>query len=276
MLSYLHGFHAGNHADVLKHSVLVALLDHLLAKPRPIAYVDTHAGAGRYDLGAAEAQKRREFDTGIGRLRGRDDLPAAVARYVEVVAACCDADSYPGSPLIALQLLRPEDSLDCYELHPREQAALGALLGDRPGARVHAEDGFRGLVAQMPPPSRRGLVLMDPPYEIKDDYGRVVDALTRAHRRFATGTYALWYPVVERRRVETLVAGMAASGMRDLHRFELCVAPDTDGRGMTGSGMLVVNPAWTLPAAMREALPWLADRLGGPGASWSVELLVEE
>jgi 23S rRNA (adenine2030-N6)-methyltransferase len=290
MLSYLHGYHAGNHADVLKHLVLVHLLDHLRRKEKGWRYVDTHAGAGLYDLREARAQKKAEHLGGIARLMGRDDLPAAVARLVEVVGAFQTAqtartagaqpghpDLYPGSPRLALALAREADELHLHELHPGEHEALAGSFGEEPRAHVHRADGFRAALGLLPPPTRRGLVLVDPSYEVKDDYERVVRFLAGAHRRFATGTVALWYPVVDRGRVDALLAALRASGVPDLLRAELRVRRDDDGFGMTGSGMIVLHPAFTLAEALQDALPFLAATLAaGPEPGWTLETLAPE
>lgn len=281
MLSYLHGFHAGNHADVLKHLVLVHLLDHLNRKPGAWAYVDTHAGAGLYDLGDERAQKKAEFADGIGRVRTEADPPAAVARLLEVIAGFQSApgvlDRYPGSPLIARTLARDGDALHLFELHPGEHEALRSAVAGRRGTHVLREDGFRSALGRLPPPARRGLVLVDPPYEVKTDYDAVVRFLGAAHRRFATGTVAIWYPVVDRARIDRLCDALRACGVPDLLRAELRVAADTEAHGMTGSGLVVLHPAWTLEAALRESLPWLAERLArGAGAGWTIERLAPE
>jgi 23S rRNA (adenine2030-N6)-methyltransferase len=279
MLSYLHGYHAGNHADVLKHTVLVACLAHLLRKETPFSVIDTHAGAGVYDLDSNEARRHREFETGISRLRGRDDAPDPVRAYVEVVDAVNGPQrlrTYPGSPRIALELLRATDPLDLFELHPSEASRLERLVGGRRRTAVRREDGFKGSIGLLPPPSRRGLVIVDPPYEVKADFAAVVKALVDGHRRFATGTWAIWYPVTTRARVDELVRRLKATRIADMHRYELCVAPDSDDFGMTGSGMIVVRPPYTLSAAMDEVLPYLVRVLGGEGAAWSRTELVPE
>lgn len=279
MLSYRHGFHAGNHADVLKHLVLCRVLAHLTAKPKPFCCIDTHAGAGLYDLSGPQAQQHREFDTGIARLLDAADAPAPLADYLAVVRAANPGGGlryYPGSPGFARHWLREGDRLVLCELHPAEFEVLRGNLGGNRRIKLIKDDGLKSLKALLPPRERRGLVLIDPSYEVKADYDAVVAALVDAHRRFATGSYALWYPVVERRRIERLEKGLVASGIRDIVLFELCVAPDSAGHGMTGSGMVVVNPPWTLVAEMQATLPWLAARLGQAGASWRVRTLVPE
>lgn len=279
MLSYLHGFHAGNHADVLKHTVLVACLAHLLRKDKPFSVIDTHAGAGSYDLTGRDAQRNREFETGISRLRGRDDLPELVRAYVELVETINGPGrlrTYPGSPRLALELLRGQDPLDLFELHPTEAGRLERLVAGRRRAIVRREDGFTGCIGLLPPPSRRGMVLIDPPYEVKADFAAVVKALVDGHKRFGTGTWAIWYPVTTRERVDDLVRRLKRTGIADMHRHELRVAADSPDFGMTGSGMIVVRPPFTLAAELREALPWLARVLGGEGAGWTSEVLVAE
>jgi 23S rRNA (adenine2030-N6)-methyltransferase len=269
MLSYLHGYHAGGHADVLKHVVLVALLAQLTAKEKPLRFVDTHAGAGGYDLRSAAAQKNREYLGGIGKLWNAADAPIPVARWLDLVRRYNDGAQklvrYPGSPWLARETLRPVDSLYLFELHPAEHRALEQKLGADRRATVLRQNGLEACVGLVPPPERRALVLIDPSYEVKDEHGDVLDALAKAHRRFATGTYAIWYPVLERRWVQRLERAVRATGIEPLALYELCVAPDAMGRGLTGSGMLVVNPPWKLGEEMEAALPWLARELGVEG-----------
>lgn len=271
MLSYLHAFHAGNHADVLKHVVLVALLDTLTAKGKPLRYVETHAGAGGYDLRAPPAQRNREHEHGVGRIWGARGAPAAVARWLELVrehnAGAAEPGRYPGSPWFARRLLRDGDSIFLFELHPAEHRLLERACAEDPRVRVQRADGLRGCTGLVPPPERRGLVFVDPSYETADEHRLVIDALAKAHRRFATGVYAVWYPVIERRWVERFERAIRAAGLEPLHRYELTVAPDAHGRGLTGSGMLVVNPPWKLGDTVAAALPWLADRLGASGGA---------
>jgi 23S rRNA (adenine2030-N6)-methyltransferase len=262
MLSYRHAFHAGNHADVLKHAVLVALIRLLTRKDKPLYVVDTHAGAGSYSLESGFAVRNAEFRTGIARLWDRRDLPPLVADYVEQVRAL-NPDGvlrcYPGSPRLALQALRPHDRLRLYELHGTDARLLHdefAAAGRR--VSVTTGDGFAGLKAVLPPPSRRGLVLIDPSYELVADYRAVVTALRAARERFATGTYAVWYPLLARREARDLPAHLARTAGDDWLDVALQVrAPASDGLGLHGSGMFVVNPPYTFDAEMRALLPWL-------------------
>jgi 23S rRNA (adenine2030-N6)-methyltransferase len=277
MLSYRHAFHAGNFADVLKHAVQVAVLRYLAGKAKPLYVLDTHAGAGMYDLGSPEAAKTREHRAGIERvLAAPEPWPDLVAPYLGLVRAANPAKHlalYPGSPCLAAALLRPQDRLELVELHPTDHTALAARFAAAERARVVRADGLTHLVARMPPVERRGLVLIDPSYEIKTDYEAVVKAVAKAHRRFATGTYILWYPVIDRARVEALLTGLRATGIRAQYRIELCLLPDSPGRGMTGSGLIVINPPWTLPSLVDAGLPWLTERLAAEGpcaAGWLV------
>jgi 23S rRNA (adenine2030-N6)-methyltransferase len=276
MLSYRHSFHAGNHADVLKHLVLTRILEYLTRKDKPLCYLDTHAGAGGYALHSAQAQKNREYETGIGRLWGRNDLPAPLAAYVDLVRRFNPEGrllQYPGSPWLARQLLRPVDRLLLHELHPADCAALRDQFdGDR-RVQVICADGYQGCIAAQPPTERRGLVLLDPPFELKSDYRQAIETLHQAHKRFATGVYALWYPVVERARIEQMERALRATGIPRVERYELGVAADRRGHGMTASGLLVVNPPWTLRQEMEQCLPWLAGELGGEQGRFRMESL---
>jgi 23S rRNA (adenine2030-N6)-methyltransferase len=280
MLSYLHAFHAGNHADVLKHAVLTVVLDYLVRKDRSVLFVDTHAGAGRYDLRAERSAQRHEYSTGIGRLWAQPEaVPSSLQRYLAAVRALNPGGTlrhYPGSPWLAGALLRPRDYVRLYELHPQEYAQLRARFSGLRNVRVEQADGLRALRAVLPPPGRRGVVLVDPSYEMKTDYRAVVTALTGAHRRFATGVYLLWYPVVSRMRVRRLEQDLVASGMRNILLAELCIAADAPQGGMTGSGMLVINPPWPLADTLRTLLPYLQHTLAGPGGGFRLLPLVAE
>jgi 23S rRNA (adenine2030-N6)-methyltransferase len=270
MLSYLHGFHAGNHADVLKHVVLVSILTRLVEKTKPLRYIETHAGAGRYDLRSAAAQKNREYENGIGRVIAVDDAPTAVARLVGLVRGFNRGSAlhyYPGSPRLASSILRASDRLYLFELHGAEHAALTRELGADRRVTAQREDGLRGCIGLVPPPERRALLFVDPSYEVKDEHERVIKALANAHRRFATGVYAVWYPVIDRRWVGRFERAVRTQLGARIALYELCVQADGHARGLTGSGMIVANPPWTLDDEMRAALPWLAETLGTDDAS---------
>jgi 23S rRNA (adenine2030-N6)-methyltransferase len=271
MLSYQHAYHAGNHADVLKHVVLLELLHRLTAKDKPLRYIETHAGAGYYDLTRGAAQKNREYESGIARLMDSEAMPEAVTRLVEYVRAAntdkAGLSRYPGSPALARAMLRPEDSAYLFEKHPAEHRKLAAAMrGDR-RITVRHEDGLSGCLGLVPPPERRGLLFMDPAYERADEQPAVVDAVAKAHRRFPTGVMAVWYPVVERQWVARFTAALAKTGVRGARVYELNVAPDGSRRGLAGSGMIVVNMPWPSDEALVPALRWLTTLLEqGPSA----------
>ena len=280
MLSYRHSYHAGNYADVLKHTVLASVLDYLLQKDKPFCYLDTHSGCGAYELDSAQSLKTGEFNNGIGALWDKQDLPAPVSRYIEQVEAFNGKGAlrlYPGSPMITNQMRRDDDRMFLFELHPNEFTNMRTnFSGDRQ-IKMANKDGLQGLIANMPPKERRGLILIDPSYEIKTEYDEVVETLIAAHRRFATGTYALWYPVVKRALISKMERALKSSGIKNIQLFELAIEADTEERGMTASGMIVINPPWTLQKEMQHSLPYLAAALGVNGAgSYRIETLVAE
>ena len=226
MLSYRHAFHAGSHADVLKHTVLLQILDYLQQKDKSFWYVDTHAGAGRYRLQSPEAQKTREFASGIERLWSRTDLPAALQAYREAVRRENGGGAlqfYPGSPLLSAQVLREQDRLRLFELHPQDYEVLKNVLADDERALLAKHDGLAGLKSLLPPAPRRALVLIDPPYEEQREYRQVVDALKDALRRFPTGVYAVWYPLLEQAEAKRLPQWLAALHGTSTLRAELRV-----------------------------------------------------
>ncbi len=278
MLSYRHSFHAGNHADVLKHTVQSLIIESLKEKEKPFLYLDTHAGAGRYKLSSEHAERTGEYLEGIARVWARDDIPEELAPYLGVIRSLNPSGQlryYPGSPLIARQLLRPQDSLQLTELHPSDYPLLRSEFQKDDRARVERSDGFQQIKAKLPPVSRRGLVLIDPPYELKTDYQAVVSGLIEGHKRFATGVYALWYPVVLRQQIKRMIHGLEDSGISRILQIELAVRPDNDHRGMTASGMIVINPPWKLEQQMAALLPWLHRTLVPEGTghttlSWIV------
>jgi 23S rRNA (adenine2030-N6)-methyltransferase len=274
-MNYRHGYHAGNFADVLKHTALCELLRLLTAKDKKLFVLDTHAGAGGYDLSGNLARRTGEAATGIGRLAElpRAGMPAAVARYLAAVAAYDrkfgpaggGLRRYPGSPRLMRAGLRPGDRFIACELHPGEALALKReFAGDR-AVEVRQADGYKALKALLPPVERRGLVLIDPPFEATDEYERLLRALHQAVRRFATGCYAVWYPIKD---------DAAAAFTTDLAAFRpLVLRLGLDGIApgkLAACGLAVINPPWRFEEAMREALPWIAERLG-PGVSWAVD-----
>ena len=276
MLAYRHAFHAGNHADVLKHIVLVQVLRYMNAKDKPYRFVDTHAGAGGYSLEGRYAQKKGEFERGIGTLWTRDDLPAAVADYVERVREFNPSgalEQYPGSPAIARMLLRPGDQMRLFELHPTEHRILESFVGGERNVEVKHADGFDGLKGQLPPSTRRGVVLMDPSYEGHGDYGRVIATLRDALQRFAEGVYLVWYPQVQKVEAAELPRRLQALAPKGWLHARLSVArADAQGFGLAGSGMFVINPPYTLHDTLAGVLPWLVQALGQyDGASFVLD-----
>jgi 23S rRNA (adenine2030-N6)-methyltransferase len=267
MLSYRHAFHAGNHADVLKHAVVVQLLRYLGQKDKAYWYIDTHAGAGVYSLVEGFATKTAEFETGIARLWRRDDLPEVLQDYVEQVSAL-NADGelryYPGSPYLAWRLMRPQDRMRLFELHTTEIDVLRHNFRDAGRrAMLYAGDGFDGIKALLPPPPRRALVLVDPSFEDKRDYARTLGCIEESLKRFATGMYAVWYPQVTRAESQRFPEQLKRLQPTNWLHLTLTVSrPPADGYGLYGSGMFILNPPYTLAAAMKEALPFLVDALG--------------
>lgn len=280
MLSYRHSYHAGNYADVLKHTVLTSIIDYLLKKDKPFCYLDTHSGCGAYQLDSAQSLKTKEFENGIAALWPLSQLPTPVQRYMQQVAAFNGTGAlthYPGSPMICQQMRRDNDRMFLFELHANEFTNMrGNFSGDR-SIKMANSDGLQGLIANMPPKERRGVVLIDPSYEIKSDYQQVVETIIAAHRRFATGTYALWYPVVKRSLINTMEKQLIASGIKNIELYELGIEADSKERGMTSSGMIVINPPWTLKKEMQESLPFLAEQLGiNDEGFYRIETLVAE
>ena len=270
MFSYRHAFHAGNHADVLKHAILIQTLEHFNRKDNPYWVIDTHAGAGLYALDGNWANKNAEFADGIGRLWDLDDLPPLLADYVSHVKRYNPNGRlrhYPGSPWFTLDALRDRDRLRLFELHPSESNILAGNLEqlDRVALRqttIFAADGFEGMKSLLPPPTRRGLVLIDPSYEDKQDYRRTLTAVKEGIKRFATGTYAVWYPLVQRREAMDMARQMENLPIKNWLHVSLTVKkPASDGFGLHGSGMFLVNPPWTLHAALKDTMPILTQLL---------------
>lgn len=277
MLAYRHAFHAGNAADVLKHVVLVAALERMAAKDKGYTYIDTHAGAGGYALGERMAQRLAEYQDGVGRIWGRRDAPPAVAAYLRQVRAYNGEGplrNYPGSPALAALQLRPQDRMRLFELHTTDFRLLESTWGAQEGVQVRNEDGFNGLKSLLPPPTRRGVVLIDPPYELDADYTRLVVALRDAVTRFATGVYMVWYPQLQSLESASLprrIKALAPAGW--LHARLTTAHARADGFGLMGSGMFVLNPPWGLRAQLEAALPWLATALGQDDAGeWELEV----
>ena len=275
-MNYRHAFHAGNHADVLKHTVLIALVRYLGQKDKAFWVIDTHAGAGAYALDSAQAGKLGEFRLGIGRLWEHAVLPPLLAVYVEQVRKMNPDGQlrhYPGSPFFARWNLREQDRLRLFELHGKDARLLAEnFRQDGRQVIVSPTDGFAGLKALLPPPSRRALVLIDPSYEEKQDYERVVKALKEGLSRFSGGTYALWYPQLTRLEAHELPQRLKRLPAKWLHVALRVREPAKDGFGMHGSGMFVINPPWTLHDTLTGVMPYLVSTLGSDsGAGYVLE-----
>jgi 23S rRNA (adenine2030-N6)-methyltransferase len=285
VLSYRHGFHAGNAADVLKHGILIFCLDYLRRKEKPFLCVDTHGGAGLYFLKGKNALNNQEWKNGLGKLLSflpkAENIPAITARYLEIISGgrrAEDLDRCRGSPLIMEELLRKQDRLVCFELHPEDFKTLARVTGGR--TEVRREDGPAGLKTLLPPPSRRGLVFIDPAWEEKDEYVSIPLAAAEALRRFPEGVYIIWYPLLALPRIppkagpgisETLLMSWAGTRCRaELYTVSRTRPPENSPRGMYGSGLVIYNPPWTLRPALEEALPFLASVLGSPG-DWRLD-----
>ena len=271
MLSYQHSYHSGNFADVLKHIVLLDVLNYLIKKDKPLCYVETHAGLGLYNFTENQAQKNREYLNGIGRIWDQIDAPQNVANYISLVKQF-NRDGqltvYPGSPLIAAHVLRANDRLICFERHPKEYAGLSRVTKADKRIKIFFGDGTKESLGILPPSERRGVVLIDPSYEIKTDYYTVIDMLTSMTKRFNTGCYLLWYPVLMNDYAKFLERTIKNSGIGNVQLFKLGIMPKQDEFGMLASGMIVINPPWALMPSMQQSLPWLADILGVSGQGY--------
>ncbi len=278
-MNYRHAFHAGNFADVVKHLIVTRIVEYLKLKDAAFRVIDTHAGIGRYDLTGDEAQRSPEWKEGIQRLfnKGLPDAAKALAQpYLDVVRAENRKGNalvaYPGSPLLVRQLMRPQDRLSAIELHPKDAETLGALFAGDIQVRVIELDGWLALGAHVPPKEKRGLVLVDPPFEEAGEFDRLVAGLVKAHKRWPGGTYALWYPIKEPREVNSFITELKATGVGKMLRVELTVDTPTVPPRLYGTGMIVVNPPFVLEEELRVLLPALgkvlADGTGGHRLEW--------
>ncbi|EOX4341058.1 23S rRNA (adenine(2030)-N(6))-methyltransferase RlmJ [Vibrio cholerae] len=279
MLSYRHSFHAGNHADVLKHIVQSLILNSLQQKEKPFVYHDTHSGVGRYDLTHEWSEKTGEYKQGIARVWQQDNIPAELDSYLDAIRQLNQGETlryYPGSPRVARAHLREQDRMVLTELHPSDYPLLEQEFHRDRQVSIYKEDGFARLKASLPPQERRGLVLIDPPYELAKEYRDVVQAIAQSYKRWATGIYAIWYPVVNRCDIDDMLEGLQGLGIRKILQIELGVAPDTNERGMTASGMIVINPPWTLESQMQTILPFLKQAIAPATGHYKVEWVVPE
>lgn len=263
-MNYRHIYHAGSFADVFKHLILTLLLKALARKDTPFAYVDTHAGAGQYDLDTPEARKTAEYADGIGRLWNTADVPAACVDYLNVVRALNPSGRlrrYPGSPWIAHALQRAHDRIVLAECQPHECAQLQAVFARAPRTSLHCQDGLAALKGWLPPRERRGLVLIDPPYERDTEWDEVAAALRAAYERWPNGCYAAWYPIKAAAPVGRFMSALAEIGFDDVLRAELTVYPADTPFRLNGCGLVLFNPPWQLDEVLAALVPWLAERL---------------
>ncbi len=278
-MNYRHAFHAGNFADVVKHAALALALERLCAKAAPFVYVDTHAGAGRYDLAGDAARRTNEAADGIMRLLEGPPIPA-LAGYLGVVRALNAGESsitrYPGSPWLARKLTRAKDRLLLCEAHPEEALLLRRVMSGDTRVELRQADGWQVLKSDLPPKERRGLVLIDPPFEAKDEYERLARGLKHAWRRWATGCFLAWYPIKARAPVAALHASVVRAGLRRVYALELLLEPEDEAR-LAGCGLLLVNPPWPMLDRLAALLPVLAARLSrGPEPRATLATLVGE
>ena len=273
-MNYRHAFHAGNHADVFKHAALTLVLERLLEKPQPFAVLDTHAGLGAYDLGAAETQRTGEFAAGVGKVFGHD-LPAAPA-YAQLLKRLNPAGlaTYPGSPEIVRRMLREDDRLIACELHPEDAEALKARYRHDRRVSVHHRDGYEALGALLPPALRRGLVLIDPPFEQKDEAERLAGAVARGLKRWPTGIFMAWYPIKDGWAGKVLGDAAVSQEFPKTLRAEFSPYP-RDGLRLAGGGLLICNAPWRLDEKLIALCEALAGLIGQPGNAWSVDWLTE-
>jgi len=287
MLSYRHAFHAGNFADVLKHSVLTLVLEYMTRKDKGFYYIDSHSGAGMYSLEDEYAQKTGEYKDGIAKLLNQSDLPSALQPYIELVKSLNPPSDqgneltlYPGSPAIAKYFDRRQDSAHLFELHPTDIQHLTDFCQRWNKSHVKQVDGYQGLLGLLPPPNRRGVVLIDPPYELKEDYHKAVNTIIKGYKKFSTGSYILWYPVVKRGLVDAMQTQFVNSPVKNVLQVEFCQQADTDEYGMTGTGLFIVNPPWQLKTQLTEILPYLSEKLNNSSTNerptFTLEQLIEE
>ncbi len=280
MLSYRHSFHAGNFADVLKHTVQTLIIQALKQKSKPFVFCDTHAGAGRYDLTTEAGQKIAEYKQGIETIWLQNDIPEILDPYINLIKELNpnrQLINYPGSPLIADMLMHRNNRLELSELHPTDFMWLKQEFKEAKNINIVQKDGYKHLISKLPPIQRRALILIDPPYELKTEYDDVIKNIKLAYRKFSTGIYAIWYPVVSRQQVEDFSSQFKNTGIKNILRIEMCIKPDNEEYGMTGTGMIIINPPWKLKEQMQSILPWLLKHLKqDDSATIKIEALVHE
>lgn len=276
-MNYKHAFHAGSFADVFKHIILTALTKSLLNKETPFCFLETHGGAGSYDLGSFAAKKNREFDLGIAKIFSETKAPAAVEDYLAFVRQLNPSPGklqyYPGSPYFVRQVIRPQDRMVLCELQREEYISLKKFFRDDKKVMVHQQDGYQGLSAFLPPKERRGLIFIDPPYEKPDELSFLVTELAKAVQRFETGIYAVWYPIKTRREIIPFHQTVQSKITRPTLIAELSIFPENLPSHMNGCGLLIVNPPWQLEQQLQELLPWLLSKLNVTEGRYQIKSL---
>ncbi|GAC17362.1 23S rRNA (adenine(2030)-N(6))-methyltransferase RlmJ [Paraglaciecola arctica] len=291
MLSYRHSFHAGNHGDVLKHLCQMLLIDKLKSKDKGFCYFDTHSGAGVYQLNSEESLKTNEFKQGIDRLTGHSVQNKTINNYLSLVSAYREFNQYPGSPEIAKSMLRPQDKIILMEWHNQEIQNLKSNMGGK-NIAIHHRDGYEGLLALTPPDMQRGIVLIDPSYEVASEYQQVVDTVVAAYKKWNSAIYAIWYPLISDRKTsdstfdsstskkgksETMLENLTQHSFKNMLKIELCVTGANQAGGMYGSGMAIINAPWQLDKQIRESLQELTPLMAqNDSASFTVDWLIEE
>lgn len=264
-MNYRHHYHAGNFADVMKHVLLLGLLQGMTRKDNAFCYIDTHAGLGLYDLSDMPAQKTGEYKQGIGRIPTTGDMPAWAHDYLTAIAflqAERGGNYYPGSPWLAKGLLRPQDRAVLVELHPHDAQELRENFAGDPRIGVHERNAYEAVFGLIPPKEKRGLVFIDPPYEEeRKNYPQIVRLLEKAHEKWPTGVYAIWFPIKERSMIERFYKSLQGTGIKKILTCELCVMPDDNSLGLNGTGLVVVNPPWTFADEAQKNLEWLKPHL---------------
>lgn len=279
-MNYRHIYHAGGFADVFKHTVLMLVLEYLRQKDKPFFVLDTHAGTGLYDLQSAEASKTAESATGILKIMGRQGMPEEIERYVKLVRSL-NTDKklrfYPGSPSVVKKLLRAADRFVAAELHPDDTRTLRRTLGNDRRIRVEEEqDGYTMIRARLPPHERRGLVLVDPPFEEKGEFDRMLDGLKEGYKRWPTGIYMFWYPVKDTKETNAFHHSLKQTGIPDIMAIDFLIQKPNDPSLLNGCGLALVNPPWTLAAQLGTIMPWLVRALTAGRGSFEIKKLTEE
>lgn len=263
-MNYRHLYHAGNFADVFKHVVLVMLAQAFIRKENAFCYIDTHAGAGSYDLSAKAAQTKKEFETGISKIITQPEPPKIVRDYLDIIYKFNKDNTlhyYPGSPCFVKHFLRPQDRMVLNELHPEEYQLLKNFFSQDKQAAIHSQDAYQSLKALLPPKEKRGFVLIDPPYEKADEFSLLTKILPETIQRWETGTYVLWYPIKNRHSTNRFLSSLKEKIKRPAITIELCIYPDDNAQQLNGSGLFIVNPPWHLTDEVAEILPWLRKTL---------------